>query len=176
MRKSLRGDGYSGAVQGECVLAGALDSCYWREVWCTTEFHCYTRTGIIKQLRAVCSATLLCSDNIPDWITGDWVMLSVYKHMQAYCLLFVHLLCCCGTNASSMAGRNLSLTAKSCWCVYIKFLAGIFSWCVDCRILGGNEICAQTRVPYVIVIFTLWTKMWTTLSCHSGSVSNLANV
>jgi hypothetical protein len=71
-------------------------------------------------------------------------MLSVCKHMQAYCLLFVHnhftqqynpednsehhtrrrenlklhLLCCCGTNAFNMAGRNLSLTAKSCSGVY----------------------------------------------------------
>jgi hypothetical protein len=34
-----------------------------------------------------------------------------------------------------MASSNSSLTVKSCACTYIKFLAGIFSWSVDCTYL-----------------------------------------
>jgi hypothetical protein len=31
-RKSLRRDGSSGAVQGECVLSDRLEGCYWWEI------------------------------------------------------------------------------------------------------------------------------------------------
>jgi hypothetical protein len=39
-RKSLRGDGGSGAVRRESLLAGGLKGCYcWKTVWRTRELH-----------------------------------------------------------------------------------------------------------------------------------------
>lgn len=47
-------------------------------------------------------------------------------------LFFCSLIVSGTTNYFRVASSNSSLIAKSCACAYIKFIAGIFSWCVDC--------------------------------------------
>jgi hypothetical protein len=52
-RKSLRRNGCSGAMQGECLLSGRLEGCYCWEVWHARDTT--THTENIKQLRSACS-------------------------------------------------------------------------------------------------------------------------
>jgi hypothetical protein len=122
-RKSLRGGVGSGAVRGESVLVCGLKGCYWwKTVWRTRELHCYIQTENIYQLRVACSECTCtvycgCCGNVLHWIT-----LNSSEHMTYFCLFSG-----CGINAFRMACSNTSPAAKSCACVYIAFLSGIFS-------------------------------------------------
>jgi hypothetical protein len=108
------------------LLPGKLEGCYrWK--YDTPETYTTTLTENIKQLRVACSectCTLYCgcSDNILDW----------FKDVE-YTKINENLLSvACSPVMEKNAFRISSLTVKSCACVYIEFLARIFSWSVDC--------------------------------------------
>jgi hypothetical protein len=106
-----------------------------------------------------CTCTVFggCCDNIPDWITCVLNMSSVDKIRESLCWLFSG----CGINAFRMASRYSSRTAKFCACVYIEFLAGIFSWPVDSTLLDSfplrdllvvNSLCEHAYLLSVSVL------------------------
>jgi hypothetical protein len=80
----------------DCLLPGALDGCcWWETVWRTRALRYYTNENI-NLLRVACSECNFTvfsgrSEKTVDFITGDLKMLSVHKHLKAYCLLFVYL-------------------------------------------------------------------------------------
>jgi hypothetical protein len=122
------------AVIGECLISCGLESCYWWEVRHARGLQHHTQFGNIKQLRVACSERNFtvycgCSDNILHWLTGDLKMSSKSKHMNAYCLLSVHLLL---TYALRMASSNSSHVEKFCAGADIEFLSRIFSSSVHC--------------------------------------------
>jgi hypothetical protein len=85
-------------------------------------------------LRKVGEKADISSIHSTEKAANTQVYASRYKViLNLYSLEEMKLFLCClfngsGTNAFRMASSNTSLTAKSCACAYIEFLAGIFSW------------------------------------------------
>jgi hypothetical protein len=100
---------------------------------CQRLIHYYTETE--KQLRVTwsnCTFTVFCGccDYFLDWITADLKMSSVRNTWEpSVCHLLMR-----GTDVFRIASSNTPLTAKSCACACIEFLAGTFSWSVDCTL------------------------------------------
>jgi hypothetical protein len=88
-RKSLCRNYCPVTVQGECLLSGGVEGCYWWKMWRARDLLYYIQTEYFKKLRVAyseCTCTVYCghSDNILDWITCDLRMSSVRKYTRAY--------------------------------------------------------------------------------------------
>jgi hypothetical protein len=100
----------------------------------------------------VVSAPVLCTVGVVIMfrIELHWIHQNTWRPV-VYCLFSG-----CGISVFRMASSNSSLTAKSCACTYIAFLAGILSWYADSSMHMSSVKCIQSYGCKIWIEETDW--------------------